>query len=75
MRIYGCPNLGYDAMNAKEVFLGYKASDLWRMVCVSHDFPTSDFLMLQEDGSDVDLWMPQAGSGNAFPGKERTFIS
>ena len=63
MRVYECPNLGYDAMNAEEVFcLDCKAYDLWRVGSVSHDFPTSDFLTLLEDGSDIDLRMPQARS-------------
>lgn len=75
MRVYGCPNLEYDAMNAEEVCLSCKASDLWRVGCVLHDFPTYDFLILLEDGSDVDLRMPQAESENAFPGRERTFLS
>ena len=59
VRIYGCLDLGYNAMNDEEVFcLDCKAFDLWRVGCILHDFPPSDFLILLEDESDADLWMP-----------------
>lgn len=48
--------------NPEKIWLCCEASDLWRVGYISHDLPTSDFLMLLEDGSDVELRMPRAGS-------------